>query len=126
MTTEQRLLLDEMLSGDIAAQLRANGHDANAVVEDPALVGTADQELLAHATSGGRCLVTANVRDFASIHASWSSRGRSHAGLVYIVNKVFPSDRAFVGAIVAALEDMIATGQLPAEGSEIYLRRHRR
>ena len=125
MTTEQKLLLDEMLSGDIAGQLRAKGHHVIAVVEDPALVGTPDEELLAHATSGGRWLVTANVRDFAAIHASWGSRGRSHAGLIYLVNRVFPSDRSFVGAIVKALDDMIVAGQLPADGAEAYLRRHR-
>lgn len=124
MTTEQKLLLDEMLSGDIAAQLRAKGHDATAVVDDPALVGTSDEELLAHATSSGRLLVTVNVRDFAAIHASWSSRERSHAGLIYIVNRVFPSDRSFVGALVTALDDMIVAGQLPANDAEAYLRRH--
>jgi hypothetical protein len=118
------LLLDEMLSGDIAAQLRAKGHDVAAAVEDPALVGTPDEELLGYAASNGRLLVTANVRDFAAIHASWSSRGHSHAGLIYIVNRVFPSDRSFVGAIVTALDEMIAAGRLPADGAETYLRRH--
>jgi predicted nuclease of predicted toxin-antitoxin system len=125
VTTEQKLLLDEMLSGDVAGQLRAKGHDVIAVVEDPALVGTPDEELLAHATASGRWLVTANVRDFATIHASWGSRGRSHAGLIYLVNRVFPSDRSFVGAIVTALDDMIVAEQLPADGAEAYLRRHR-
>ena len=125
MTTEQKLLLDEMLSGDIAGRLRAKGHDVIAVVEDPALVGTPDEELLAHATASGRLLVTANVRDFSAIHASWGSRGRSHAGLIYLVNRVFPSDRSFVGAIVKALDDMIVAGQLPADGAEAHLRRHR-
>lgn len=125
MTTELKLLLDEMLSGDIAGQLRAKGHDVTAVLEDPALVGTPDEELLAHATSSGRWLVTANVPDFAVIHPSWGSRGRSHAGLIYLVNRVFPSDRSFVGAIVTALDHMIVAGQLPADGAEAYLQRHR-
>jgi len=124
VTAEQKLLLDEMLSGDIAARLRDKGHDVTAVVEDPALVGMSDEELLAHATSCGRLLVTANIRDFAAIHASWSSRGRSHAGLIYLVNRVFPSDRSFVGAVVTALNDVIAGGHLPADGVETYLRRH--
>lgn len=123
MTAEQKLLLDEMLSGDIAQQLRVSGHDVIAVVEDAALVGMPDEELLARATSNGRCLVTANVRDFAAINASWSSRGRRHDGLIYIVNRVFPSDRSFVGAIVTALNDLAASGQLPSPGAETYLRR---
>jgi hypothetical protein len=123
VTSEPKLLLDEMLSGDIAAQMRGKGHDVTAVVEDSALVGTPDEELLTHAAADGRLLVTANVRDFAAIHASWSSRGRSHAGLIYIVNRVFLSDRSFIGAIVTALDDMIAASQLPADGAETYLRR---
>jgi hypothetical protein len=42
-----------------------------AVVDDAALVGTPDEELLAYATTSGRCLVTANVRDFAAIPTPW-------------------------------------------------------
>jgi hypothetical protein len=65
-----------MLSGAIAAQLRVMALDVIAVVDDPALVGMPDEELLIYATSVGRVLVTANVQDFAAIHASWSSRGQ--------------------------------------------------
>lgn len=119
MTAEQKLLLDEMLSGDIAAQLRGAGHDVIAVVEDPALIGTPDEDLLTHAAVDRRCLVTANVRDFATINASW----RSHAGLVYIVKRVFPSDRSFVGAVVTALEAAITSRRIPSDGAETYLRR---
>ena len=62
MTIEPRLLLDEILGADIAVQLRHQGHNVIAVVEDPALVGTPDEELLACADEEGRRLVTANVR----------------------------------------------------------------
>ncbi len=96
-----------------------------AVVEDATLVGTQDEELLAYAATEGP-LVTANVRDFAAIHASWSSRGRSHAGLIYLVNQAFPGDRSFIGAVVTALDDMISAGQLPTDGTETCLRRQRR
>ncbi len=123
MTAGQKLLLDEMLSGDVAAQLRAKGHDVLAVVDDPALTGTPDEELLTHATSIGRCLVTANVRDFASISASWGSRGRSHGGLVYIVNRVFPNDRSFVGALVIASDSALRADLVPTGGAETFLRR---
>jgi hypothetical protein len=112
-----------MLSGDIAAQLRAKGHDVIAVVDDAALAGTPDEELLTHATSIGRCLVTANVRDFASLNGSWNSRGRSHGGLIYVVNRVFPHDRSFVGALVTAVDSAIQSGQVPPGGAESYLRR---
>ena len=110
MTSGPKLLLDEMLSREITVQLRSLGHDVTAVVEDATLVGTPDEELLAYAATEGRPLVTANVRDFAAIHASWSSRGRSHAGLIYLVNQAFPGDRSFIGAVVTALDDMISAG----------------
>lgn len=118
-----KLLLDEMLSGEIARQLRAQGYDVLAVVDDPALVGMPDEELLGHASSIGRCVVTVNVRDFAALHASWSSSGRSHAGIGYLVNRTFPHDRSFVGAVVAALDSALRSGQLTG-GGETYLRRH--
>ncbi len=124
MTTDYPLLLDEMLSGEIASQLRAKGHDVIAVVEDPTLIGTPDEELLVHSTSSGRCLVTANVGDFSAINTSWGSQRRDHAGLMYIVNRAFPNDRSFIGAIVTALDDAISTSQIPTAGAETYLRRH--
>ena len=121
-----RLLLDEMLSGQIARQLREAGHDVTAVVEDRELIGIADEDVLARATADGRCVVTANVRDFAALHAQWASAGRSHAGIVYVVTRVFPQDRSFLGAVVSSLEFAIVHGQLPADGQESYLSRQRR
>jgi len=122
VTVSQPLLLDEMLSGEIAVQLRGLGHDVLAVVDDPALVGMPDEELLGHASATGRCLVTANVRDFAVLHVAWSSSGRAHAGIGYLVNRAFPHDRSFVGAVVAALDSALRAGQLTG-GGESYLRR---
>jgi predicted nuclease of predicted toxin-antitoxin system len=125
VTDQSKLLLDEMLSGEVAAQLRAKGHDVEAVVEDPALLATPDEELLTHAASVGRTLVTTNVGDFAAIYASWTSRGRRHAGLIYIANRSFPQDRSFAGAIVTALGELIVSGR-PRDGvAEIYLGRAR-
>ena len=117
------LLLDEMLSGAIAEQLRARGIDAVAIVEDPALVGTADEDLLAHAAVAQRVLVTVNVADFAAIATDWRAAGRGHAGLVYVTNRTFAQDRSFVGAIVSALAALIDAGGLPQSGTETFLRR---
>ena len=121
-----RPLLDEMLSGEIARQLREAGHDVTAVVEDRELIGSADEDVLARATADGRCVVTANVRDFAALHAQWASAGRSHGGIVYVVTRVFPQDRSFLGAVVRSLRFAIVHGQLPAGGQESYLSRQRR
>ena len=117
------LLLDEMLSGEIARQLRERGHDVRAVAEDRELIGVADEDVLARATAEGRRVVTANVRDFAALHAEWVNAGRSHSGIVYVVTRVFPQDRPFLGAVVTALEFAIVHGQIPASGQEHYLSR---
>jgi hypothetical protein len=58
------LLLDEMFSATIADQRGAKGHDARALVADPALVSLPDEQILAHATAAGRALVIANIKDF--------------------------------------------------------------
>jgi hypothetical protein len=100
------LLLDEMLSGVIAEQLRAPGHDVVAVVDDPALVGLPDEDILA-AAMGGRALVTANIKDFVPLDQRYKASGPAHAGLVLLSAKTFPQDRAFVGAIVSALDKLL-------------------
>jgi hypothetical protein len=119
------LLLDEMLSGAIAEQLRARDVDVVAVVEDPRLVGTPDEELLAQAAAQERVLVTTNVADFAAIATDWRAAGREHAGLVYVTSRAFPQDRSFVGAIVSSLLALHDTGAgaLLLPGTETFLRR---
>ena len=57
-----RLLLDEMLSGQIARQLREAGHDVTAVVEDRELIGIADEDVLARATADGRATTSTAPR----------------------------------------------------------------
>jgi hypothetical protein len=58
------LLPDEMFTDDIAQQLRTKGSDAISVVADPAPVGLPDDQILACATTKGRALVTANIKEF--------------------------------------------------------------
>jgi predicted nuclease of predicted toxin-antitoxin system len=118
-----RLLLDEMLSGAIAEQLRSREFDVVAVVDDAELIGTADEELLDFAARQERVLVTANVADFAAIATDWRAAGREHAGLIYVTNRAFPQDRSFVGAIVSSLAALGDSGTLPRPGSETFLRR---
>ena len=67
--------------------------DVVAVVEDAALVGTPDKELLAHALA--QRLLTANIAGFAAIAIDWRGAGRGHAGLVYVTSRAFPQSRSF-------------------------------
>jgi uncharacterized protein DUF5615 len=101
------LLLDEMFSGLIAEQLRAAGHDVLAVVTDPALVTLADDQILAHATTTGRALVTANIKDFMPLDARYRAAGQTHAGLILVSSKTFPQDRAYTAAITKALAALL-------------------
>lgn len=117
------LLLDEMLSGAIAEQLRARDIDCTAVVDDPTLIGTPDDDLLAHAAAVRRILVTANVADFAAIATDWRAAGREHAGLIYVTSRAFAQDRSYVGALVSALAVLDHSDALPRPGTETFLRR---
>ncbi|MGH8861363.1 MAG: DUF5615 family PIN-like protein [Jatrophihabitantaceae bacterium] len=117
------VLLDEMLSGAIAGQVRTRGSDGVPVVEDPTLVGTADEDLLAHAAVAQCVLVTVNVADFSAIATDWRAAGRGHAGLIYVTNRTFAQDRYFVGAIVSALAALSDADELPQPGTETFLRR---
>lgn len=60
-----KLLLDENLSSRHASELRAEGHDAVAVLE-AGLSGAADEEVLRFAVENGRVLVTLDA-DFANV-----------------------------------------------------------
>jgi hypothetical protein len=118
------LLLDEMLSGAIAEQLRAKGQDALTVVDDPALISLPDDQILAHATTAGRALVTANIKDFMPLDAQYRAAGQAHAGLVLISTKTFAQDRSFTAAITSALIALLdEPGHLRA-GHVLFLSRH--
>lgn len=121
--TEPRLLLDEMLSGTIADQLRRRVYDVVAVVEDVSLVSTSDEELLAHATEQQRVLVTANIADFAAIAGDWRTGGRVHHGIVYVAYRTFGQDRSFIGAFVDALDALYRDKAVQPPGTEIFLLR---
>jgi hypothetical protein len=102
------LLLDEMFSDVIAQQLRDKGYDAASVVAHPALVGLPDDQILAHATTEGRALVTANIKDFIPLDSRYRAAGQDHPGLILVSTKTFPQDRGFTTAITAALGALLS------------------
>ena len=118
-----RLLLDEMLCGAIAAQLRAKSHDVVAVVADPALAGLADDQILAHATAAGRVLVTANIKDFMPLDARYRAASQSHAGLILVSAKTFPQDRSFTAAVTSALSALLDQSHAVQAGQVLFLAR---
>ncbi len=117
------LLLDEMFSGIIAGQLRAKGHDVLAVVADPALVGLADDQILARATATSRALVTANIKDFMPLDARYRAASQTHAGLILVSAKTFPQDRTFSAAITNALSALLDRPDPIQPGQVLFLSR---
>jgi hypothetical protein len=119
----QPLLLDEMLSDDIAQQLRAKGYDVTSVVADPALVGLPDDQVLAYATTEGRALVTANIKDFVPLDGRYRAAGQSHAGLILVSTKAFPQSRGFPSAIIASLAMLLRDTAKIQSGQVLFLTR---
>jgi len=115
------LLLDEMLSGNIADQLRSKGHDVLAVVTDPMLLALPDDQILAHATATGRALVTANIKDFMPLDAQHRAAGQTHSGLIFISSKTFRQDRAYTAAITGALSAFLDQHPVMQPGQVVFL-----
>jgi hypothetical protein len=119
----QPLLLDEMFTDDIARQLRTKGYDVISVVADPGLVGLPDDQILAYATTEGRALVTANVKDFIPLDTRYRAADRSHAGLILVSTKTFPQNRGFPTAITAALAALLSGTAKIQSGQVLFLMR---
>jgi predicted nuclease of predicted toxin-antitoxin system len=102
-----RLLLDEQISGRVAAGLRKRGVDAKGVAEEAALRGLSDSDLFDFAQRDARALVTFNVADFLPIARELPEENRPHAGLILISPHRFKSND--FGGLIAALEALLAT-----------------
>ena len=118
------LLLDEMFSDTIARQLRAKGHDVQAVVSDPSLASLPDDQILSRAAATGRALVTANIKDFMPLDAQYRAAGQAHAGLSLVSAKTFPQNRSYTSAVTSALAALL-DGRERIDASEVaFLTRH--
>jgi hypothetical protein len=117
------LLLDEMFSDTIAQQLRTKGHDVISVVAQPTLVGLPDDQILAYATTEGRALVTANIKDFMPLDGRYQAAGQAHPGLILVSTKTFPQSRGFTTAIAAALEALLSDANKIQPGQVVFLPR---
>lgn len=113
-----------MFSDTIAQQLRAKGHDAQAVVADPALASLPDEQILAHATAARRAVVTANIKDFMPLDAAHRAAGHDHAGLILVSTKTFPQDRSYTAAITSALIALLDQPRQIRQGQVLFLPRH--
>jgi Domain of unknown function (DUF5615) len=117
------LLLDEMFSDTLAQQLRVKGHHVQAVVADPALASLPDDQILAHATSTRRALVTASLKDFIPLDTAYRAAGHDHAGLILVSAKTFPQDRTHTAAITSALITLLDQPAQIQPGQVLFLPR---
>jgi predicted nuclease of predicted toxin-antitoxin system len=102
-----RLLLDEMLSPVIARELRARGHDVQAVAENPDRAALSDPEIMALARAGRRAIVTNNVRDFRPLHTEAVIPGDSgHFGMIFMSGN-YKRTKNDIGRIVSNLEEKL-------------------
>lgn len=119
----QPLLLDEMFTDDIAQQLRNKGYDVTSVVADTALVGLPDDQILTYATSEGRAMVTANIKDFIPLDTRYRAADQSHAGLILVSTKTFPQSHGFPFAVTTALAVLLSGPAKIQPGQVLFLTR---
>lgn len=98
-----RYLLDEDISFRVANGLRLRSIDAVSAQQ----IGRTnreipDEEQLAFATAEDRVLVTYNRDDYQALDSQWRAQGRSHAGILWCVERSIP--RRDIGGLVRALE----------------------
>jgi hypothetical protein len=116
-----KLLLDEMWSPAIAAQLRQRGHDVESVAERMELRGQPDAAIFAIAQAEGRAIVTENVPDFRPLAAQSMRDGYVHTGLIFTSNHALPrGDAHLIGRAVITLEHVL-TSDLAQDALEHWL-----
>jgi predicted nuclease of predicted toxin-antitoxin system len=118
---EVRLLLDEMFSPAIAAELCALGHDVIAVADRPDLRSKSDEEVFAWASAEQRWLLTENVKDFRPIMLRALQAGPSGCGLLFTSSRAFPRSRKNPGSLIRALHTWQAAGPPPPPVTESWL-----
>lgn len=116
------LLLDEMMSSAIAADLTTRGIDCRAVVADPVLRALSDLEIFQAALAEERIIVTNNVPDFESLRRAHEAAGNKVPSLIYTSDLTFPRTKAYMSRLAAALA-AAATGHETARcGGVLWLR----
>jgi hypothetical protein len=116
------LLLDEMFSPAIAAELTARGIDCRAVVADALLRAQSDLEIFDTGLLEGRVIVTNNVPDFESLRRAREAFGGEVPGLIYTSDLTFPRTRAYVARLITALEAAAADHEAARRGGVMWLR----
>jgi predicted nuclease of predicted toxin-antitoxin system len=118
---DARLLLDEMFSPAIAAELRQRGHDVIAVADRPDLRAKSDEEIFAWASAERRWLLTENVKDFRPIMLRVVSAGSPGCGLLFTSSRALPRSRKNPGPLINALHAWLTDGPPAPLATESWL-----
>jgi predicted nuclease of predicted toxin-antitoxin system len=118
---DARLLLDEMFSPAIAADLRQLGHDVIAVADRPDLRSKSDEEIFAWASAEKRWPLTENVKDFRPIMLRALSAGAPGCGLLFTSSRAFPRSRKNPGSLIRALDAWLIAGPPAPPVTESWL-----
>ena len=118
---DARLLLDEMFSPAVAAELRELGHDVLAVADRPDLRSKSDEEIFAWANAEQRWLLTENVKDFRPTMLRALQAGPLGCGLLFTSSRTFPRSRKNSGSLIRALDAWLTAGPPPPPVTESWL-----
>ena len=118
---DARLLLDEMFSPAIAADLRQLGHDVIEVADRPDLRSKSDEEICAWASAEKRWLLTENVKDFRPIMLRALPAGAPGCGLLFTSSRAFPRSRKNPGSLIRALDAWLTAGPPAPPVTESWL-----
>jgi predicted nuclease of predicted toxin-antitoxin system len=118
---EVGLLLDEMFSPAIAAELSKLGHDVIAVADRPDLRSKSDEEIFAWASTQQRWLLTENVKDFRPIMLRALQAGPLGCGLLVTSSRAFPRSRKNSGSLIRALDAWLTAGPSAPPVTESWL-----
>lgn len=116
-----RLLLDEMFSPAVAAELREFGHDVIAIAERPDLRSKSDEEVFAWASAERRWLLMENVKDFRPIMLRSLPAGPPGCGLLFTSSRAFPRSRKNPGPLIRALHAWLNAGAPAPPVTESWL-----
>jgi hypothetical protein len=108
-----KLLLDQMLSPEIARELRTRGYDVEAVAGHPDREGLSDSQIIVVARTEHRTIVTNNLCDYRPLHSeAITPGGHGHFGMIFVPSN-YRRTRGDTGRIIAVLEAKLA--QYPGE-----------
>ena len=105
-----RLYLDDDM--DANALIRFLQHEGHEVVSPRAVAmrGAEDEAHLGYAVAQGCVVVTANVRDFLTLHQRWQEERRQHAGILALYRENNPQRDLTYAQIARAVSRLARAG----------------